>query len=160
MSGGFRIVLILVAVIALLFAGFSLWPLYRQMQSQPASQPATPAPAPASSTSTAAPAATAPLSPAPTPPITYATRQPKEEKPETTWLYTQHSAILRVTPGGHSYRAASVSSAPLTILVGTRLYAQKTEGEWVMVKSPSGLLGWLHESEVGTNIPYYDRTRF
>ncbi|MBN2082589.1 hypothetical protein JW859_10350 [bacterium] len=121
-------------------------------------QPATPTPA--SPAATTAPVVTAPITSAPAPPVTYAAQQHKEEKPQTDWIYTQHSAILRITPGGNSYRAASVSSAPLTILVGTRLYAQRTEGEWVMVKSPSGLLGWLHESEVGTNIPYYDRTRF
>ena len=70
------------------------------------------------------------------------------------WLYTKKSAILRIEPDGIGHRAKSASHAPLTIARGTRLWPIQTEGEWVLLRSPGGTLGWMHSSEVDARCPY------
>lgn len=155
---GFRYILAGLLAIALVFAGLSLWPYAAGMLGASSSQAAPTA---------AAAAAPLALPPAVSPPAlpppaagqpTFVFAEEREQPPEQrSWLYTQRSAILRVEPGGTGHRAPTVSTAPVTILIGTRLWPLRTEAEWVMVRSPSGLLGWVHTSEVDTSIPYFKR---
>jgi hypothetical protein len=45
----------------------------------------------------------------------------------------------------------------MTILRGTRLWPLRTEGDWVMVRAPSGLLGYVHSNEVDKHRPFFER---
>lgn len=154
MSTGFQYMLAGMAVIALLFAGLSLLPTWRSEAAPPAnpaagaSSPALPLPA----TSAPTPAVTAPAAVPSSPSYTFQ-RERTEASRELTWLFTKSSVVLRKSPNGEPYRPPTVCFAPLTILPGTRLWPIRTEGDWVMVRSPSQLLGWIPQSEVSNRAP-------
>jgi hypothetical protein len=155
MTGGFRyLVMGLVSVVAI-FAGLSLWPVLEDTLNSPAPQAAAQPHQPAAVPLAPPPVASQP--PSAKPSYTFH-EQPEEAPKPLSWLYTQRSAILRIKPGGTGHRAATVSCAPLRIATGTRLWPVKTEGDWVMLRSPSGTLGWMHVSEVGKRAPYVYRS--
>jgi len=154
--------LIALVTVTALFAGISLWPALKAgwsgspAQTTPATaQPApTSAPAPGGGGSAAGRVSRHAQRSLPT--WTAAANQ-EESAARRTWLYAQASVILRTTPGGVGFRAPSISQAPLTIVKGTRLWPVRTEGDWVMVRSPSGLLGYVHTSEIDSHLPYFKR---
>ena len=145
MSSGFRYVLSGALIIAVLFAALSLLPTYLSRQSPTSSTPTTPTPATTTPrVFTMPPVATVPAAAPPMP----AVLPGEEEQPGVSWVYTAQPVVLRVKPDGDPYYAASVSSAPLTILGGTRMLSIRSEGDWLMVRVPSRLLGWIPAREV------------
>jgi hypothetical protein len=67
--------------------------------------------------------------------------------------YAKRSIVMRARPGGEPLKAVSLNKAGLTILRGTRLMPVKNQGEWVMVQSPSALLGWVRAKELTSERP-------
>jgi hypothetical protein len=159
MSSGFRYILVVLVAATALFAGLSLWPSVRDAlngspsQAAPASQPA-----PSPPSSPAAPTrATVGSSHRVRVPLTLLSERDERPADDRQWLYAQIPVTLRIKPGGRGHPAPSLTHAPLVILQGTRLWPVQQEGEWVMVRSPGGLLGYVLDSEVGTRIPYCKR---
>lgn len=159
MSSGFRYILIVLVAAAAVFAGLSLWPSAQGARQSGPAQAAAPGLA----------SAPPPLPPS-APPIGATINTPHRSQPSWTflserdepreerdWLYAQVSVVLRIKPGGPGHPATSLTRAPLTILKGTRLWPLRKDGEWVMVRSPSGLLGYVHNSEIDTHYPVCKR---
>lgn len=59
------------------------------------------------------------------------------------WRQARVSVLLLKTPSGDPFRAATKSMAPLTIIKGSRLWAIRQEGDWMLVRSPGRTLGWV-----------------
>jgi len=161
MKNDFQFMVFLMAVIALLFVGLSLMPDLRHSAASAQAQ------APITLAATTPPAVAAPAPPSPPPSAAApASRAPKyvfrrgrtEASRDLNWLFTRHAVILLKEPDGDPYTPVTICDAPLLILPGTRLWPIKTEGEWVMVKSPSQLLGWVPQSEVSNRAPIVNRT--
>jgi len=152
MAGGFRYFAGGMMLVILVFAGISLWPLLNQ-RFAPAAQPlptiAPPQPAPP-------PVPTSP----PQTPVTqtfpeYKFTDDLEAKPvHPGWLYCQESTILRIKPGGIGFPPISLNNAPLTLAKGTRVWPRETDGDWVMIKSPGGRLGWVRAIELDKRRPH------
>jgi hypothetical protein len=62
--------------------------------------------------------------------------------------YARRALTMRSKPSGQGLKPPSLNRSPLTILEGTRLLPVREEGEWVMVQSPSAVLGWVLSSEL------------
>ena len=160
MTGGFRYLFTFLVIIAVVFAGFSLWPVLIDTLTGGSTQSAlaTSATVPPSTAVASLPPIGATLAtPSRAPSYTF---QEERETPPTerkSWLYAQRAVILRIEPGGIGHRPPTVSHAQLTILKGTRMWPVRTEADWIMVRSPSGLLGYVHTGEVDTSIPYCKR---
>jgi hypothetical protein len=67
--------------------------------------------------------------------------------------YARRTVILLGRPGGVPLIPSSLNKAPLTVLRGTRLLPMREEGKWVMVQSPSGLMGWTKTTELTATRP-------
>ncbi|MGD8863825.1 MAG: hypothetical protein PVI30_27675 [Myxococcales bacterium] len=161
MSSGFRYLLIALVTITALFAGISLWPAlkagWRGSPAQTTPAPAQPAPSAAPAPSGGSAANRVSRHAQRSLPTWTAAAKQEEPAARRNWLYAQVSVVLRTTPDGIGFRAPSLCQAPLTIVKGTRLWPVRTEGDWVMVRSPSGLLGYVHTSEIDSHLPYFKR---
>ena len=157
MVGGFRFLVSGLLAAVAVFALISWWP-WLSGAVHPASSSGAPL-APGGGALAAVPSVVPPpLASPPKPPPSYTFAEERDRPPEQrVWLYTQQAAVLRVTPGGIGHRAPTISTAPLLILTGTRMWPVKTEGEWVLVRAPSGLLGWMTGQELGSRPPYETR---
>lgn len=67
--------------------------------------------------------------------------------------YAVESVVLHTKPGGTPLQPTSLNRAPLTVLSGTRLLPVKEHGNWVLVSSPSSMLGWVRKSELANKPP-------
>jgi hypothetical protein len=67
--------------------------------------------------------------------------------------YARKTVTMRAKPGGEPLKPPSLNRSPLTILEGTRLLPVQEQGEWVMVQSPSAILGWIRTAELTANRP-------
>ena len=154
MTGGFRYIAGGIFLVFLVFAIISTWPVWIA-----ASQPASPPVAAANPTQPAnipAPApVTRPVVQSAPPAVEYRfTEDLESTPPHPGWLYTQDSTILRIKPGGIGFPPPSLNNAPLTLAKGTRVWPRETEGDWVMIKSPGGRLGWVRATELDNSRPY------
>ncbi len=64
------------------------------------------------------------------------------------WRQARFSLILHKEPAGEPFRAATKSKAPLTIVKGSRLWAIRQEGEWILVRSPGRTIGWVNAGDL------------
>jgi hypothetical protein len=155
MNNGFMFLLAGLVVLAALLAGMSMGSHFTAAAPKSSSDVATLAANPQPALNLSLPQSVspppAPLPPAPgpgSPKLVLKRTRNEEPKRDINWLYASKPALLRKAPAGDPYSASSICFAPLTILPGTRLWPMEVRGEWIMVRSPSSMIGWLARSEV------------
>ncbi|MCH7471777.1 hypothetical protein IIA79_02365 [bacterium] len=164
MSGGFRNVLAGAVVVVIAYAVMSTWPALRELVAplQRLASPRQMLPVSPSPTQTRPPATRPAVSPggafaaSAAPVITPASLSRPSSLPESSavsWQFAQRATVMHFEPGRNPIIPPCLNRAPLTILAGTRLWPVKTEGEWVMVRSPSRMLGWVLNGDIGPRRP-------
>lgn len=157
MGGGYRYVLGAMLATALLYAALSLLPVICGTQGAAGPRGGGAKTLSTTSVSAAPPAVSAagtaasPAVAAAQPPSYTFVSERETGSSDVTWLYTREPVILRVEPAGKPHIATCLTRAPLTILRGTRLWPLETRGEWVLVRSPSRLLGWVNQRDLVTH---------
>jgi hypothetical protein len=76
-----------------------------------------------------------------------------QASPGLGWRVAQYSTILRKAPGGEGYRAPTASLALLIIVGGSRVWAIRQEGNWMLVRSPARTLGWVEAQAIAFMSP-------
>jgi hypothetical protein len=67
------------------------------------------------------------------------------------WALVTRSLELNSEPGSGFFRAPAATGTPLTICRDTLVELLETEGDWVRIKSASGVIGWLPQSALRTS---------